>query len=281
MIIKNLLTKNFFYRFNNTSLFSQFVADIFEKIFDKKKIDLYLPYENRPFQNAIINSVKKMSNGNKTFAYLHNLPWPFQADMIYKNKNIDTLYVCSNLQKQKLINYYDWSKNKIKTTSSLRYSKLSSRKSTIFLPYEINNEEIYLSNLLLLFKEKKFCNINLNISIHPLKKNNKKHIEFKNVLKKSIAKIKDINKYKIKIFNSILIGAPGGAAAECLQTTGKIFHITINKYDVFSLKIWTNIKVKNFSKYMYEYTLIKKINFIDLAHKKNNLKEKILNESKK
>ena len=281
MIIKNLLTKNFFYRFNNTSLFSQFVADIFEKIFDKKKIDLYLPYENRPFQNAIINSVKKMSNGNKTFAYLHNLPWPFQADMIYKNKNIDTLYVCSNLQKQKLINYYDWSKNKIKTTSSLRYSKLSSRKSTIFLPYEINNEEIYLSNLLLLFKEKKFCNINLNISIHPLKKNNKKHIEFKNVLKKSIAKIKDINKYKIKIFNSILIGAPGGAAAECLQTTGKIFHITINKYDVFSVKIWTNIKVKNFSKYMYEYTLIKKINFIDLAHKKNNLKEKILNESKK
>ena len=279
--MKNFFKKNFFYRFNNTSLFSEMVANHFVKAFNKKIINLYVPYENRPFQNAVINSTKKMSNRNKTIAYLHNLPWPFQVDMIHKNKNIDTLYVGSNLQKQQLTNYYGWSKNKIKITSSLRYSKLSSRKSTIFLPYEIDNKEIYINNLLLLFKIKKFSNNNLKISIHPLKRKDQNHINFKEILKKSIAKVKDIKKFKIKIFNSILIGAPGGAAAECLQTTGKVFHITINEFDVFSGKIWKNIKIKKFSQYMYEYTLIKKMNFIELTNKKNILKEKILQKFKK
>ena len=281
VVMKNFFKKNFFYRFNNTSLFSEMVANHFVKAFNKKIINLYVPYENRPFQNAVINSTKKMSNRNKTIAYLHNLPWPFQVDMIHKNKNIDTLYVGSNLQKQQLTNYYGWSKNKIKITSSLRYSKLSSRKSTIFLPYEIDNKEIYINNLLLLFKIKKFSNNNLKISIHPLKRKDQNHINFKEILKKSIAKVKDIKKFKIKIFNSILIGAPGGAAAECLQTTGKVFHITINEFDVFSGKIWKNIKIKKFSQYMYEYTLIKKMNFIELTNKKNILKEKILHEFKK
>ena len=119
--------------------------------------------------------------------------------------------------------------------------------------YEVNFFKKYFDQVNVLYNEE---------SIHPLKRKDQNHINFKEILKKSIAKVKDIKKFKIKIFNSILIGAPGGAAAECLQTTGKVFHITINEFDVFSGKIWKNIKIKKFSQYMYEYTLIKKMNFI-------------------
>tara|TARA_B100000787_G_scaffold68278_1_gene50171 strand:- start:1282 stop:2613 length:1332 start_codon:yes stop_codon:yes gene_type:complete len=275
MLIKNLFKKNFFYRFNNTTLFSEMMSDMFYDLFKDKKFNLYLPYESRPLQNALIDAAKKISKKNKIFAYLHNMPWPFQVDMIYKNKNIDILFVCSHLQKFFFTRYYGWPKKKIKVISSLRFTSLAKRKSTIFLPYEINNEKFYIKNLLIFFKLKKFNDKNLKISIHPLKKLDKRHINFKKLIIETIAGIKGVKKNKIKTFNSILIGTPGGMATECLQSVGKVYHITNNKYDIFSKKIWTNLDIKIFNQFTYEYTTIKKDYFIKLKSSKNFLKQKI------
>ena len=275
VLIKNIFKKNFFYRFNHTTLFSEKVSDIFYNLFKDKKFNLYLPYENRPFQNAIIDSAKKISKKNKIFAYLHNMPWPFQVDMIYKNKNVDTLFVCSHMQKSFFIKYYEWPKKKIKVISSLRFTSLTKRKSTIFLPYEISNEKFYIKNLLIFFKSKKFSNKNLKISIHPLKKLDKRHINFKKLIINTISKIEGVKKNKIKAFSSILIGTPGGMATESLQSIGKVYHITNNKYDVFSKKIWKNLDIKIFNQFTYEYSTVKKDYFIKLKSSKNFLKQKI------
>ena len=275
ILIKNLSKKNFFFRFNNTTLFSEMMSDIFYDLFKGKKFNLFLPYESRPIQNAIINSAKKISKKNKIFAYVHNMPTAFQADMIYKNQDIDILFVCSNLQKKIFVKYYEWPKKKIKVTGSIRFTSFPKRKSTIFLPYEITDEKFYLDNLLILFKLKKFNNKNLKISIHPLKKLDQEHINFKKLIIGEISGIEGIKRNKIMIFDPILIGTPGGVAAECLQNLGKVYHITNNKYDIFSKIIWKNLEIKNLNQFTYKYRVIKKVNFIDLKSSKNPLRKKL------
>ena len=62
-------------------------------------------------------------------------------------------------------------------------------------------------------------------------------------------------------------------AAECLQTTGQVYHISDSIFDIFSEKIWKNIKVIKLSDYLYKYTKLKKQNFLNINGKKNNFKQ--------
>ena len=68
----------------------------------------------------------------------------------------------------------------------------------------------------------------------------------------------------------VILGAPGGVVAECLQTVGKAYHITDNVFDIFSSKIWNNIKTKKISSNLYEYTFLNNQNLIETNNKKNN-----------
>ena len=264
-----LFKKNFFHICNNTTNYSEIISKHFHNTFKNKKFNLYVPFENRPHQNSIIKKTKHISKNNKVFGYLHPMPWSFQIDMIYKNKFLDKLYVCSKIQKKVLSKYFLWPSKKIKIINSLRYDKLQKRSNYIFLPYEISNkEDFYLKSIKNFFNMSLVSRNNLNISIHPLKSKNAKHTN----LREKILSITEVNKSN-KIRNKsypLIIGAPGGVVSECLQTIGKVYHITDNDFDVFSDQMWRNIKTKKISSNLYEYTVLNKQNLIETNSKRNN-----------
>ena len=197
------------------------------------------------------------------------MPWSFQLDMIYKNKSLDRLYVCSKIQKKVLSKYFQWPLKKIKIVNSLRFNKLVKRNNYIFLPYEIQNkEEFYLNSIKKFFDLSLASTKNLKISIHPLKLKNLKHLRLK---KKILENVKFSNSNSVHKKNyPVILGAPGGVVAECLQTVGKAYHITDNVFDIFSSKMWNNIKTKKISSNLYEYTFLKNQNLIETNNKKNN-----------
>ena len=135
------------------------------------------------------------------------MPWPFQLDMIYKGIRIDKLLVCSNLQKQIFINNYFWPKKILKTIPSLRFDQLKKRKKTIFLPFDLTeDDQKLLDGFKTLISKISFDIKKYEISIHPLKKLSEKHINFKNELLMIIKNSK--SNFKTKTDDPIIFSHP-------------------------------------------------------------------------
>ena len=202
------------------------------------------------------------------------MPEPFQGEMIYKVKDLDRLFVCSQIQKEVFHKYFHWPKSKISTIFSIRYPRLKKRKNYIFIPFEIKNREFYLKKLKSLLQSEKIFTNNIQVSIHPLKKKDKNHLNFKKKIYEVLKQNEHQNLKKKKRENyPIILGEPGGVASECLQTTEQAYHISNSVFDIFSEKIWKNIKVIKLSDYLYKYIKLKKHNFLNINGKKNNFKQ--------
>ncbi len=260
--------KKFFYYFNNTSNTSEIYSKFFYKVFKNKIFNLYLPFENRPHQNSVINYVKKISKKNNVYGYYHRMPEPLQTEMFFKNKNLDYLFVNSKIQKKIFVNFFSWPEKKLKVIKTLRHNNIKLRKSIIYLPYQIKDSNFYLRKLERLNNKLAIFEQSFQISIHPLMKESKKH---KNLEKTIIGKF---NKKEKNSFNniSIILGEPGSVAAECLETYGKVIHITSSKYDIFSSKIWDNVKVKMITDDVYLYEKKSKQNFLNKGKNNNKLR---------
>ena len=97
-----------------------------------------------------------------------------------------------------------------------------------------------------------------------MNKRNKKHLRFKSL-------ITDISsKNKKDLDAPIILGEPGGVAAEMLDTIGKVYHISNRNLNIFSEKIWKNIKVKKLSDSVFVYSKLNNKKFLNLNGKKNN-----------
>ena len=276
-VFKNLFKRNFLDNTNVTSFNSAVFAKYFFQNFEYCKFNLYIPYENRPHQNAVIEAAKRISKFNKVFGYYHRMPEPFQSEMIYKVKNLDKLYICSKPQKKVFVKYFSWPSQKLKIINSIRYSKLSKRKKFIFLPFEIKDINNLFGDLKKLLKFK-HANINgFKISIHPLKKNNKKHINLKHMIKDQI--LVNLKSKSKKLDAPIIMGEPGSVASEILDTIGRVYHISNSHLDIFSEKIWPNIKVVKLSNSIYEYVKIGKVKLLNTNGKKNNFEKLLKNQS--
>ena len=232
--------------------------------------NVLIPYENRPHQNAFIFAANNKNKKNRIICYLHNMPWPFQLDMIYKKIKINYLLVSSNIQKKIFIENYLWPKNIIKSIPSIRFKVLSNRKKTIFLPFDLTEDsEKLLDGFKVLISKVFFDLPNYRISIHPLKKLAKDHINFKNRLAEIIKNSK-INKIKNRKTDPIIFSHPGGTATECLQVCKSTYHITTDKLHVFSRKIWKPIKILKIDENVYKY-VSKNTKFL-ILDKKNSIK---------
>ena len=259
--IKSFLKKNFIHNFNNTLNISNIYANLFYKVFKNHKFDLYLPFENRPHQNLVIEVTKKISKKNKVYGYYHRMPEPLQPEMFYKNSILDRLYVCSKIQKNVFCKIFNWPSNKIKIINSIRYPVLIKRKNFIFLPFNIKKNNLFIQNLKIYLEKSKSSINNFKISIHPLKKNNKAHINLSKKIKNDFINTKS-NKKNLSL--PIILGEPGSIASEMLETNKCVAHISDNYLNIFSGKIWNNIKVQNIYKNIFIYkkktqqTLIKR-----------------------
>ena len=265
---KKIFRRNFFHEFNSTSLFNEFIQFIFDKEITKNKMNILIPYESRPHQNSLISAAKKKNNNNRIICYLHNMPWPFQLDMIYKDNKIDDLLVCSKLQKQVFQDHYLWPKKIVKTIPSLRFKELKNRSKTIFLPFDLTeDDQKLLEAFKILISKISFDLDKYKISIHPLKKKEIDHLNFKKKLMniiKSFKKRGDRNKST----DPIIFSHPGGTATECLQVCNSAYHITSDKLHIFSKKIWKAIKIFKIDKNVYKY-VSKDTKFLILDKKKS------------
>ena len=108
------------------------------------------------------------------------------------------------------------------------------------------------------------------ISIHPLKINSPVHLDFKEQILKLIN-----SKYKSRVKKKhnlpIIFSHPGGTVAECLQTSKSVYHITLDKLNIFTKSIWKEVRIKEEATNMYKYSSNAK--FIEIKNRKFNLQK--------
>ena len=271
-ISKNFFKKNLFHVCTKNFNYAKIIEKLFYESFKGQNFNLYMPFENLAHQHSVITSSKKISKKNLIFGYLYPMPWPFQVDMIFKNRLLDKLLVCSNFQKNVLVNNFFWPQKKIKIISSLRYSKLKKRYNNIFVPYDLTNNQKknYIDSIKKLVFKLEIIKKNYTVSLHPLRKRNKKYIHFKERILKIVNKGK---MSKSKNLTPIVLGSPGSVTAECLQSIGKVIHVPGSFFDYFSKTIWKNIGIKNITDNIYEYKIKKRIKFTVINNAKFNFKK--------
>ena len=289
-LLKNLsgnILRNFFsprkivHECSNMYIYMEEIRKIFYQLFNKTKIkNLILNYEGIPFQHGIIKKAKKINNKTKVLCYLHCAGWPLQLDLMYKLDLIDRLVVSGNDQKNVLNKFLNWPIKKISVIPSLRFQKTSIKDygGFIFVPYEITNFEKYLNYFDNFLNSMPDNSINhFKLRIHPLNKNSIRHKQFAIELKKKIQTQKKKFLKKLKKNCSIIFGSATGITIQTLEYGVKIYHIPDNEnIDVFSDKIWPNIKVKKNITGVYEYSLKKKGEMFKEIASKNNFKRHLL-----
>ncbi len=266
---KNLLRKNFFHTYNSVFYHSKLICNIFNKIFQNKKFKLFIAFENKPHQNAIIDTTKKINSNNNISGFLAPLPWSFQIDMIYKKNKIDKLFVSSKFQKESLVNKYNWPKKKISIINSFRYTKLKKIYNTIFIPFHFNKFQsgIFIEQLNYLSLNTTLLNNKFKVSIHPNKKNQKEHLNLKDKIN-SIIKKSSKNKSMKK--PPIVLGSTGSVISECLQSNGNVVHVPVSIFDNCTRVFSENLILKKISKNIFLYKMKKKMKFVNLNKKKNS-----------
>lgn len=258
--------------------FSKIFLDILKKIIKNLEIkNLILNYEGIPFQNYVMNEIKKINKNIKTIGYLHCAPWPLQLDLIYKNQSIDMMIVSGQEQKKVLSKYYGWSKKNIKIIPSLRFLKKKRKEFNgyIFVPYNLENMFEYLERLEIYLAENEKIYSNFKVRIHPLNLNSKSHLDFKKKCEILLSKY-SVNKRRGKSQNhSLFFGSATGVCIQALEEGTTITHFPYDEnFDVFSPTIWSNLDVKKFGEKIYFYKLKKK-NYTFLTDNKKKKFEKI------
>lgn len=268
-LLKNLFKKNFFHTYNSVFYQSKLICNIFNEIFENKKFKLFIAFENKPHQNAIIDATKKINFNNYISGYLAPLPWSLQIDMIYKKNKIDKLLVSSKFQKETLINKYNWPKKKISITNSFRYVKLKKSYNTIFLPFQFNKSQsrFFVEQLNYLRLNTSLITNKFRVSIHPNKKNEREHLNLK---EKINLIIKKSSKDKSMKNSPIVLGSTGSVISECLQSNGKVIHVPVSVFDNCTRIFSKNLILKKISKNIFLYQMSKKIKFVNLNKKRNS-----------
>tara|TARA_Y100000389_G_C17467238_1_gene526768 strand:+ start:517 stop:1878 length:1362 start_codon:yes stop_codon:yes gene_type:complete len=244
------------------SNYSSKVSSLCKILFKKLKIkNFIINYEGVPFQNKLINDVKKNYSNVKTYGYLHCAPWPLQLDLIYKNQLLDNLVVSGAQQKKVLQKFLGWKKKKISVIPSLRFNKLKKKEFNgyLFVPFKLDKEKDYLKRLEEFLNKLKNQNFNkISVRIHPLNQKSKKHIKFKHLCNQILSKhVK--KKAKQKSNYSLFFGSATGVCIQALEEGTNIIHFPNNEQiDVFSNKFWPSLKIKRIGDKIFEYKIKKK-----------------------
>ena len=172
-----------------------------------------------------------------------------------------------------LVKKLKWPRKKIKISPSIRYPKSLDLglKNKVFLPYEIFNEKIILSEFQKIVKTypKEYFN-KLEIKNHPMMEGSSAHKKLKFELEKLINKKRNQTfKKKSKKNISFFIGPTTGVIV-ALEKKIQPIHICFNKtFDSYSSKLWPNLNVKSISKNSFVYSLKKNNSFLKFAEKKD------------
>tara|TARA_B100000029_G_scaffold477734_1_gene523099 strand:+ start:6009 stop:7343 length:1335 start_codon:yes stop_codon:yes gene_type:complete len=285
LTVLNNITKNSFFLFKNFKYFLALVsnynyfADIFLKHiseFINQEVKLILmPFEGQPFQNKLVNLVKKEYKNIKTIGYIHSPPLPIPSNFIFKNGSPDKIILNGNDQIYCFTKLLGWKRSNIKFLPSYRFHKSTrnNTKNTIFLPLTIKDTRGIVERLKTL-DQKNIINLKkFKIKNHPGATSSKKNLFLIKKIKNLIYSSDKKNKGNIKKKFSIFIGN-SGSIIESLERGLEVIQVCDDYLlDVYSSKIWPSIKTTKIDEYIYTYKLKKKGNLIKLGTKKNNLKK--------
>ena len=257
---KNFLLNRVYHECSFDSLIAHNVKNYFKKIlkfnYTKKII---FSYESQPFQNSIINLVKKSKKKIILIGYDHSSN-PFPVYNVYNSNSPDLLYVHSESSKMFYSKYFKWPKIKIKKTPSIRISKKSKSefKEKIFLPYDFYSYNEIIDNFASFLNLYRLKEIKpLEVKIHPSRQNSKKHL----ILKKKIEQIIRDFDYKFSKNSDLSLSIHIGNTStviEALEISVPVIHIVCDPiFDLFSSQFWPTLKVYKISSNVYKYSIKK------------------------
>ena len=239
---------------------SVFALSINRSLFNTiKNIDfkiIYVPYESQPFQQYFIKIIKeKFKKKVKVIGYIHSFLPAMPTYYIYRKFSPDQLLVHGSSQKKILTKYLGWKNQKIKIIKSLRFKKKDIfDKNYFFVSYNLfKNYRKNLENLeLFLDKIKDFTFKKCEVKLHPAKKEDQKHLNFKFKIQKILSKFSkkfSQNKFSKKI--NFCFGE-SSVIIESLERGVEVIHFSIDPIlEVFDGDLWRNIVVEEISKTKY------------------------------
>ena len=199
--LKTLKLKNFLSTIKKLNLLSATsvqIKEILKRYFQDINIkNVLIVYEGQPFQKEIINFFKNKNKKIIIEGYDHSAPPPLPINLIYDENSPDNLLITGEAQKNFYKDYLNWPEKKLKIIKSLRFNnnEMEFYKNK-FLPYELRDKNIVFNAIKFLVSK----NINLKnieIKIHPLQKNSKKHLKLVSEIKKLISKSSDVNQKSV------------------------------------------------------------------------------------
>ena len=263
---------NIYHQLSQQSCFAYLVNKIIENKIDFKNIKkIFIPFESQPFQNLIIQNLKKKNKNLKIVGYDHSID-ALPINNMYKKYSPDILYVHSNNQKKLYSNYLYWPAKKIVHISSTRFPKRKNYffDQKIFLPNNISIKNELIKNLEFFLKQKFTNKIKpLKIKIHPFLQKSKKHVDVKNEILLILKKFKKNFSSKSKQKISIFLGATS-SVIEALENGCKVVHIVSDPVlESYSDKLWPSLKIKKISENIFQYSLKKNTRCLTLRNRKN------------
>ncbi len=241
----------------------------------KKLKKVVMPYEAQPFQNYIFNKIKNYNKDITNIGYVHSTQ-PFPSHLYKREGSPDKIYVHGNDQKYHCNKYLGWKKNQIKSIPSFRFLKKNKNYfiNKVFLPYDFFNSQLILRLFENLIKNNnEQLNRNMQILLHPRKKESKKHKILQRDLIEILKKNKSNKSVNKKKSSTIIIGA-SSSILEALENGLKPYHICEDHLlEMCSNYLWPSIKVTTIFENCYQYKLKKLNSCINYkrASNKNNL----------
>ena len=263
-IFKNI-GLNFFNKMSSFNSLSSQVINFIEKNISLKNLKkVFIIYEGQPYQKNVISYLKKKNNSIKVTGYDHSAPPALPLNLFFDRCSPDKLLITGKEQALFYKKYLNWPKSRLKIIPSFRFKnpKKIFFQNRIFLPFELNDKDIFLESFRILTNLNMIKNIkNFQVKIHPLGLKIKEHIKFAESINK-IIKNNQFSKKNVNNNSSIFFGQTT-AIIVALELNFRCYHVcSYPIFDSYSPKLWNSLKVQQLSNNLFVYELRKKNSFI-------------------
>ena len=196
-LITILLKKNIFYSLNVYSFYAYlFYYYLEQNIKNINFKNVIMSYEGQPFQNFIINKLKKKNKNISVIGIINSFqPYPLH---LYKNDDApDKIKYGHKLIKNHMIKKLNW---KNKDFIGKAHIDIDNFKGKILLPFSIRNYDKIYQTLYKLLKNKRIKGLNkLKIKVHPNTPELEEQLNLKYKLKRNLTSNISTNEEKIVI----------------------------------------------------------------------------------
>lgn len=265
-IKSKLFSKNSSIRFDPYSALSyQMIKAINNEIDLNSIFEVLIIYEGQPYQKDLINFLRKKKLTN-IFGYDHSAPPPLPLNLLYDDHSPDTLLITGKSQLEFYVKYLNWPYDRLKIIESSRF-KFENKDfylNKIFLPFELNDIDVYLKAVNNLCDK---INLNFNkikIKNHPLQTKSNNHLKLIDEMTKILKKNPNNSNIDCKDL-SIFFGQTTSVIV-ALDLGLTCYHVCPDPiFDSYNSELWENILVQKINSNLFKYTPKQQYTFLHKA----------------